>query len=613
MPRTNSDLTRGSDSHKTTSREDRLYGMALRRAYRTEASPDIHITQDEEFGKLPAAIIARGSPLSAAASETEETNQCHLSVDPDAETVTYPGGGAILPNSSLEEILTAFPFEVIDERVVESSDAPRDSMLTDHGSSATSASVGVGVMLAHDVEEYMNSQHASMIVESSDCDLLPDELFNDSRYSEDEVDRGTGAEGKDYEPDPIYATRAHASKLAYRTSRNRDPDLTEDIFDGEHFNSLLHTYVSWGGEIIQPARRYFENDTDLALGLSTDGVSPFKRSDLDISGDDLDSIEKGLAHWVADYERLYYRCSPNNLPFCTAPIHGLLHLAKYIRMQGPPAVYWGFSTERFVGWLKTASYNRQLPVTALGNIVETQEQIHQVLSTLGDDNFHKVIMWERGRKARPTWMQDHSEAKLFERMSDNYQFNNAELHCLYNFLTARAFESDHIWMRYERVNVTMAEVAATTFRVFSAWRSNDDDGRQTYRTQESHRAVTRDASWCRFDQIRDRNERRASGPAVWQRIAQPLWGEVLHFVEFSWREETLQVAIVQSWNTQPWLSGRERAVFADTAWELTTKGCLLAMEVRSLRHVAARVKLDGRHEKYVIFETSLGLLVPELI
>ncbi|KAJ9106868.1 hypothetical protein QFC19_002997 [Naganishia cerealis] len=57
-------------------------------------------------------------------------------------------------------------------------------------------------MLAHDVEEYMNSQHASMIVESSDCDLLPDELFNDSRYSEDEVDRGTGAEGKDYEPDP---------------------------------------------------------------------------------------------------------------------------------------------------------------------------------------------------------------------------------------------------------------------------------------------------------------------------------------------------------------------------------------------------------------------------
>ncbi|KAJ9106869.1 hypothetical protein QFC19_002998 [Naganishia cerealis] len=334
---------------------------------------------------------------------------------------------------------------------------------------------------------------------------------------------------------------------------------------------------------------------------------------IEISGDDLDSIEKGLAHWVADYERLYYRCSPNNLPFGTAPIHGLLHLAKYIRMQGPPAVYWGFSTERFVGWLKTASYNRQLPVTALGNIVETQEQIHQVLSTLGDDNFHKVIMWERGRKARPTWMQDHSEAKLFERMSDNYQFNNAELHCLYNFLTARAFESDHIWMRYERVNVTMAEVAATTFRVFSAWRSNDDDGRQTYRTQESHRAVTRDASWCRFDQIRDRNERRASGPAVWQRIAQPLWGEVLHFVEFSWREETLQVAIVQSWNTQPWLSGRERAVFADTAWELTTKGCLLAMEVRSLRHVAARVKLDGRHEKYVIFETSLGLLVPELI
>jgi len=110
---------------------------------------------------------------------------------------------------------------------------------------------------------------------------------------------------------------------------------------------------------------------------------------------ELDQLEHGLARWVRDYERyvgnqpsisasmnidpcrrLYYRYKISNLPYCTAPIHGLLHVVQYIRWQGPPAVYWCFSLERLVGQLKRETSNRKTPVAALGNRLLKKEQVN---------------------------------------------------------------------------------------------------------------------------------------------------------------------------------------------------------------------------------------------
>lgn len=39
--------------------------------------------------------------------------------------------------------------------------------------------------------------------------------------------------------------------------------------------------MSWDGETQLPERQYFDQDTDIALGLSTDGVPLYNRSRLD--------------------------------------------------------------------------------------------------------------------------------------------------------------------------------------------------------------------------------------------------------------------------------------------------------------------------------------------
>jgi hypothetical protein len=63
--------------------------------------------------------------------------------------------------------------------------------------------------------------------------------------------------------------------------KESDPEYTRDIFDGSHFQRLTETTVTWDGATPQPARRYFAEETDVPLGLSTDGVPLYKRSRLD--------------------------------------------------------------------------------------------------------------------------------------------------------------------------------------------------------------------------------------------------------------------------------------------------------------------------------------------
>lgn len=79
----------------------------------------------------------------------------------------------------------------------------------------------------------------------------------------------------------MWRDKEMTSHLAYRYNRTHDPDLLEDIFDGTHFGNLRKRNVSWEGEEATPPRKYFEADTELALGLGTDGIPLFQRSPVD--------------------------------------------------------------------------------------------------------------------------------------------------------------------------------------------------------------------------------------------------------------------------------------------------------------------------------------------
>ena len=66
--------------------------------------------------------------------------------------------------------------------------------------------------------------------------------------------------------------------LLYRRDRKRDPDSIEDLIDGSYIEDLKNTNVSWNNIELLPRRKYFEDWTDLPLGLGIDEFSPFKRS-----------------------------------------------------------------------------------------------------------------------------------------------------------------------------------------------------------------------------------------------------------------------------------------------------------------------------------------------
>jgi hypothetical protein len=100
--------------------------------------------------------------------------------------------------------------------------------------------------------------------------------------------------------------------------------------------------------------------------------------------------------------------------------------------------------------------------------------------------------------------------------------------------------------------------------------------------------------------------------AEFELIQTTQFGQVLRFFEFEWRGETLHVAVVQPWENRAWLPLDEDE-YPNGPRELTTMvHRLQALDVRGLRHVAGRVPLSDGSNVHVIFETSLGSLLPEM-
>lgn len=74
------------------------------------------------------------------------------------------------------------------------------------------------------------------------------------------------------------ANRHVATQMQYRTQHDRtyrDADVIKDVFDADVYRTLLGKKVSIDNKDM--AHTFFDNDSDIALGLSTDGFAPFRR------------------------------------------------------------------------------------------------------------------------------------------------------------------------------------------------------------------------------------------------------------------------------------------------------------------------------------------------
>ncbi|QRV77877.1 Transposase family Tnp2 protein [Ceratobasidium sp. AG-Ba] len=72
----------------------------------------------------------------------------------------------------------------------------------------------------------------------------------------------------------LFRSRQLLAKLMYRSKveANPEPDMVQDVYDGEHYRKLRNTQLDPDTEY-----RILDNPEDLALGLSTDGFTLFKR------------------------------------------------------------------------------------------------------------------------------------------------------------------------------------------------------------------------------------------------------------------------------------------------------------------------------------------------
>ncbi|QRV77093.1 Transposase family Tnp2 protein [Ceratobasidium sp. AG-Ba] len=72
----------------------------------------------------------------------------------------------------------------------------------------------------------------------------------------------------------LFRSRQVLAKLMYRSKveGNSEPDMIEDVYDGEHYRKLRNTQLDPDTEY-----RILDNPEDLVLGLSTDGFTLFKR------------------------------------------------------------------------------------------------------------------------------------------------------------------------------------------------------------------------------------------------------------------------------------------------------------------------------------------------
>lgn len=73
----------------------------------------------------------------------------------------------------------------------------------------------------------------------------------------------------------LYTCPELAQKMRYRHEYNNRNNSISDIFDGERYKTLCQKHVVIEGE--KQPYKFFEEEHEIALGLSADGMCPFKR------------------------------------------------------------------------------------------------------------------------------------------------------------------------------------------------------------------------------------------------------------------------------------------------------------------------------------------------
>ena len=68
---------------------------------------------------------------------------------------------------------------------------------------------------------------------------------------------------------------ADAMRYRHKEQEKHTPGVIHDVMDSENYRTLLGRHVTVDGK--QLSHKFFEDERDVALGLSTDGFAPFKR------------------------------------------------------------------------------------------------------------------------------------------------------------------------------------------------------------------------------------------------------------------------------------------------------------------------------------------------
>jgi hypothetical protein len=95
-----------------------------------------------------------------------------------------------------------------------------------------------------------------------------------------------------------------------------------------------------------------------------------------ITYDDIDFIERSAIEFVREYERIYYHGDPQRMPACSINNHWLLHLADYIRDNGPACYWWSYPMERFCGWVREMATSKAHMGKSIANNQTRDEQIN---------------------------------------------------------------------------------------------------------------------------------------------------------------------------------------------------------------------------------------------
>lgn len=75
----------------------------------------------------------------------------------------------------------------------------------------------------------------------------------------------------------LYGNEALALEMRHRVDRKVNDNVLQDVFDGQHYRDLTEREVEWRGDVVEPPKMYFANETDVALGFGTDGIAPLQK------------------------------------------------------------------------------------------------------------------------------------------------------------------------------------------------------------------------------------------------------------------------------------------------------------------------------------------------